>query len=96
MGSELGFLDCFLHDPICGSDLLEDSDSELGRNSDRFISDDFGNNKMDLLSASLHENGLLSNNNSQQNEVKTKHSYLKLFNYALSIKRVQYIDRDFS
>ena len=84
MGSELGFLDCFLHDPMCGSDLILDEDSELGesssrvQNSGRFISDfdseNFGsdvNNKMDLLSTSLHENGLLMNQNSQQqNEVK--------------------------
>jgi hypothetical protein len=49
MSGELGFLD-FLHDsidPMYGSELM---------------SDDFGSGKMDLLSTSLHETGLLHNN----------------------------------
>jgi hypothetical protein len=49
MSGELGFLD-FLHDsidPMYGSELM---------------SDDFGSCKMDLLSTSLHETGLLHNN----------------------------------
>ena len=77
MGSELAFLDCFLHDPICGSELLDDDSSLGARASGRFISDEdfssgsYGSDKMDLLSTSLQENGLLLNQNSQQNGVRS-------------------------
>lgn len=53
MSGELGFLDCLLHDPMYGSEMITD--------------DDFNAGKMDLLSTSLHENGLLQS--SQNNEV---------------------------
>ena len=59
MSAELGFLDCLLHDPMYGSELIEDDDFESG--------------KMDLLSTSLHENGLLHNS--------TNHSTVKICRY---------------